>query len=69
MIVCGVYAHVGCLMTACDAFTMDIEPFLVADAIADFTPEYHHWALTYAAQRCAMVVATDHLLRELGAPR
>lgn len=69
LIVCGVYAHVGCLMTACDAFTMDIEPFLVADAIADFTPEYHHWALDYAAQRCAVVVGTDHLLRELGAPR
>jgi isochorismate hydrolase len=58
LLVCGVYAHVGCLMTANDAFTMDVQPFLVADAIADFTRDYHHLALRYAAERCGATVST-----------
>lgn len=62
LIICGVYAHVGVLMTAVDAFTNDIQPFLVADAVADFSPEYHRLALTYAAERCAMVVTAKGVL-------
>ncbi|KWX00481.1 isochorismatase [Carbonactinospora thermoautotrophica] len=62
LIVCGVYAHVGCLMTACDAFALDIQPFLVADAVADFTPEYHRMALAYAAERCAATIFTRTLV-------
>ncbi|MCC3761599.1 isochorismatase family protein [Glycomyces sp. TRM65418] len=56
LIVCGVYAHIGCLMTAFDAFSNDIQPFLVADAVADFTAEDHRLALELAARRCAAVV-------------
>ena len=67
LVVCGVYAHVGVLMTAVEAFTHDIRPFLVADAIADFSPAYHRSALEYAAGRCAMVVTTDDVLHALGA--
>lgn len=62
IIVCGVYAHVGVLMSAVDAFTNDIKPFLVADAIADFTSAYHRLAIDYAAQRCAVVVTTKGVL-------
>ena len=67
LIICGVYAHVGVLATAIDAFTHDIQPFLVADALADFTLEHHRMALDYAAQRCAVVSTTGELLRQLGA--
>ncbi len=65
LIVCGLYAHLGCLMTTCDAFTMDIEPFFVADAVADLSPAEHRMALVYAARRCAMTISTEHLVRTL----
>jgi len=59
LIVCGVYAHVGCLMTAADAFARDIETFLVSDAVADFSAEDHRMAVTYAARRCAVAMSTE----------
>jgi bifunctional isochorismate lyase/aryl carrier protein len=71
LIITGVYAHVGCLSTACDAFSRDIRVFLVADAVADFDADYHRLALRYAAERCARPVCTDRLIAELagvGAP-
>ncbi len=66
LIICGVYAHLGCLLTACDAFMHDIAPFFVADAVADFSAEEHRWALRYAAGRCAVVTDTARLLQQLG---
>lgn len=69
LIVCGVYAHVGVLMTLCEAFTNDIEAFLVADAVADFSAQHHQWALDFAAQRCAVTLPTAHVLRALDAER
>ncbi|MFE4860264.1 isochorismatase family protein [Streptomyces sp. NPDC056670] len=65
LVICGVYAHVGVLMSAVDAFTNDIQPFLVADAVADFSADYHRLALDYAAQRAARVVTTKSVLTEL----
>ena len=65
LIVCGVYAHMGCLITACDAFSRDIEPFLVADALADTSLEDHLMALRYAADSCAVPLSTANVLAEL----
>jgi isochorismate hydrolase len=62
LIICGVYAHVGVLVSAVEAFTNDIQPFVVADAIADFSAEHHRMAVEYAAQRCAVVVTTGAVL-------
>jgi trans-2,3-dihydro-3-hydroxyanthranilic acid synthase len=61
LVVCGVYAHVGVLMTAIEAFTNDIRSFMVADAIADFSEAYHRMAVDYAAQRCAVVTTAREL--------
>ena len=49
LVICGVYAHVGILMTAHEGFSNDIQTFLVADAIADFSADFHRMALEYAA--------------------
>jgi isochorismate hydrolase len=62
IIICGVYAHVGVLMSAVEAFTNDIQPFVVADAVADFSATYHRLAVEYAARRCAVVVTTEQVL-------
>jgi isochorismate hydrolase len=69
LVLCGVYAHVGVLMTAVDAFTHDIRPFLVADAVADFSAGDHRLAVEYAARRCAVVTTTDAVLGRLDAAR
>ncbi len=65
LIISGVYAHIGCLLTACDAFMLDVQPFLVTDAIADFSLEHHKMAVTYAAERCAKTASAMMLLDEL----
>lgn len=62
LIVCGVYAHIGCMITATDAFMRDIKPFMVADALADFSREEHLMALNYVAGRAGRVVMTAGLL-------
>ncbi|MFE5812818.1 isochorismatase family protein [Streptomyces sp. NPDC056479] len=67
LIICGVYAHVGILLTACDAFAHGVQPFVVSDAVADFTPAYHRMALEYAASRCAVVLPTAAVLQALPA--
>ncbi|MBW8486127.1 isochorismatase family protein [Actinomadura sp. PM05-2] len=65
LIVTGVYAHIGCQATAVEAFSRDVRPFLVADAVADFSGEHHRDAVTFAAQRCAAVTTTEALLADL----
>lgn len=61
LVITGVYAHIGVLMTACDAWMRDIRAFVVADAVADFSARDHAMALEYAAGRCAHVTTTDRV--------
>ena len=61
LVLCGVYAHVGVLATALEAYTNDIQAFLAADALGDFSADHHRLALQYAAQRCAVVLPSTEV--------
>ncbi|MGX7731581.1 isochorismatase family protein [Rhodococcus sp. 2H158] len=64
LVVTGVYAHIGCLSTALDGFMQDVQVFVVADGVADFSRREHTEALHYLAARCAAVVpAADAVWR------
>lgn len=65
LIVTGVYAHIGCLTTALDAFMQNIEVFFAADAQADFSRDEHEMAIRYVAGRCGQVTTTAQLLDAL----
>lgn len=65
LIITGVYAHIGCMMTATEAFMQEVEPFFVADAVADFSEDYHKMALKYVAERCGVNLMTQDLLNVL----
>ncbi len=63
LIVCGIYAHIGVMTTCVDAFMRDIQPFLIADAVADFSQAEHEMALKWVAGRCGVVTGTAPLIQ------
>lgn len=65
LIICGVYAHIGILATALEAFSNDIQTFVISDAMADFSLEEHSMALRYVAKSCAMVLTTEDIITQL----
>lgn len=65
LIICGVYAHIGCLLTAGDAFQHDIEPFVAADALGDFSRDWHDRALAQLADCMAVVLSSQQIIEAL----
>ncbi|MDL9935868.1 isochorismatase family protein [Gordonia sp. ABSL1-1] len=65
LIVVGVYAHMGCMISATDAFMSDVAPFFVVDAMGDFSRDEHQMAASYIAKRAGRVVTTTEVIAEM----
>lgn len=65
LIVIGVYAHMGCMISATDAFMNDVAPFFAVDAMADFSRDEHEMAADWVAKRAGRVVTADEVVAAL----
>ncbi|WP_313352878.1 isochorismatase family protein [Paracoccus sp. (in: a-proteobacteria)] len=65
LMICGIYAHIGCLATAAEAFQRDIEVFAVADAQADFSREKQDMAMGWIAATCGVPLSTRQAVAAL----
>ncbi|TSI14542.1 isochorismatase family protein [Brevibacterium aurantiacum] len=64
LVITGIYAYIGCMATALEAFMNDIQAFIVSDAVADFTADDHTRALEWVSARCGVVSSTRDLNRQ-----
>ena len=67
LIICGIYGHIGVQATALDAFMMDVKPFVIGDAIADFSLAEHKGTLDYVTGRCGAVKHLAQAVAEISA--
>lgn len=65
IVIVGVYAHIGITATAFEAFQREVQPFLVADAVADFSAAEHARALDLVAGCCGVVTRTADVVSAL----
>jgi bifunctional isochorismate lyase/aryl carrier protein len=61
----GVFAHHGVLLTAADAYMRNIKVSLVVDAIADYSLRDHEITLDYVAEVCGALTTTALAEQEL----
>lgn len=61
LVITGVYGHMGCQATAVDAFMNDIKPFIVSDALADFSREEHAHTIDFVNKRCGVAVTAGEV--------
>lgn len=61
LVICGVYGNLGILSTAIDAYSFDIQNFLVSDAIGDFSSKKHMSILKYASESCSVITSTKEI--------
>lgn len=67
LVITGIYAHIGIVATATEAFMRDIQPFVVADAVADFSADDHERALHQVARTCGVVLPAKQAVSLLAA--
>ncbi len=65
LLITGIYAHIGCMLTATDAFMHDVQAFLITDGVADFNSGYHAGAIDYVNSTCGVSATADEALRAL----
>lgn len=65
LIIAGVYASIGCQITAFDAMMRGVQAFYVADAMIAYSEEEHRQSADYVSRLCASVRSTDTVLAQL----
>lgn len=65
LIICGIYAHIGCLTTSVNASMKNIKTFMVSDALGDFSEEKHRMALEYVSRLSGMVINTEYFVENI----
>ncbi|MFD4510848.1 isochorismatase family protein [Streptomyces sp. NPDC058457] len=66
-VIVGVFARTQVMLTAADALMQDMEPFVVADAVADRTDTDRRMALDWIAATCGAVRALGGMVDALDA--
>ncbi|MFD4544233.1 isochorismatase family protein [Streptomyces bauhiniae] len=67
-VITGVFARTQKLLTAADAAMQDMEPFVVADAVADRAPDQHRMAVEWIAATCGAVRSVTGVADVFGGP-
>lgn len=67
LVITGVYAHHGCLLSAADAYMRDIKPFFVIDATADHSEAQHLDTCRLIPSLCGQNVTTATMQEAMGA--
>lgn len=55
VVVCGVFAHHGVMVSCIDGYMRNFQMTMVADALGDYTEPEHRMALQYVAQMCGSI--------------
>jgi len=55
VVVCGVFAHHGVMVSCIDGYMRNFQMTMVADALGDYSEPEHRMALQYVAQMCGSV--------------
>ncbi|MCS6815626.1 MAG: isochorismatase family protein [Cyanobacteria bacterium] len=64
IIITGVYSHIGCMTTALDALMRDLKVFYVADAVGDFSLDFHLSSLKTIGNCCGQLCLTADLVAQ-----
>lgn len=65
LIICGVFAHHGILMTSAEAFMRNYQVHLISDAVGDYNEADHWMALRYVAQTSGCIAMLDQAVQAL----
>lgn len=68
LLICGVYGHIGIQATAMSAFMQDFQPFIVSDAVADFSLSHHRSMERYVGRLAGKIASLNEILKSGRAP-
>jgi bifunctional isochorismate lyase / aryl carrier protein len=69
LVVCGVFAHHGVMVSSIEAFMRNHKVQLVADALGDYSEDDHWMALRYVAQTCGHLVLSEQVRKAFSSDR